>query len=192
MEFLQDADFWIGLVKIIWINIILSGDNAVVIALAARSLPPEQQRKAVLFGSGAAVVMLQTSGVCAPRRARALASKHTLGRLRQAAQSYSHAPASPALAKAANQRIGIQHPAKWLAPSPSSRSRRSSVSLRDERVQLHTTALPPGLRRFPTGALFRPPPSANVLGARGGQRPMGRRPLKPDLSRARESYVGGP
>ena len=57
MEFLQDADFWIGLVKIIWINIILSGDNAVVIALAARSLPPEQQRKAVLFGSGAAVVM---------------------------------------------------------------------------------------------------------------------------------------
>ena len=57
MEFLQDADFWIGLVKIIWINIILSGDNAVVIALAARSLPPEQQRKAVLFGSGAAVVL---------------------------------------------------------------------------------------------------------------------------------------
>jgi hypothetical protein len=31
------ADFWIGLVKIIWINIMLSGDNAVVIALAARS-----------------------------------------------------------------------------------------------------------------------------------------------------------
>jgi YjbE family integral membrane protein len=45
------------LVKIIWINIILSGDNAVVIALAARSLPPAQQRKAILFGSGAAVVL---------------------------------------------------------------------------------------------------------------------------------------
>ncbi|MBS0429995.1 MAG: TerC family protein [Proteobacteria bacterium] len=57
MEFLQSADFWIGLVKIIWINIILSGDNAVVIALAARSLPPEQQKKAILFGSGAAVVL---------------------------------------------------------------------------------------------------------------------------------------
>ena len=57
MEMLQDADFWIGLLKIIWINIILSGDNAVVIALAARSLPPEQQRKAILFGSGAAVVL---------------------------------------------------------------------------------------------------------------------------------------
>lgn len=57
MEFLQSGDFWIGLVKIVWINIILSGDNAVVIALAARALPPEQQRKAVLFGSGAAVVL---------------------------------------------------------------------------------------------------------------------------------------
>ena len=37
MDMLQDSDFWIGLIKIIWINIILSGDNAVVIALAARS-----------------------------------------------------------------------------------------------------------------------------------------------------------
>ncbi|RZI69316.1 MAG: TerC family protein [Variovorax sp.] len=57
MELLQSTDFWIGLVKIVWINIILSGDNAVVIALAARSLPPHQQQKAVLFGSGAAVVL---------------------------------------------------------------------------------------------------------------------------------------
>jgi YjbE family integral membrane protein len=57
MEMLQSTDFWIGLVKIIWINIILSGDNAVVIALAARSLPPEQQKKAIFFGSGAAVVL---------------------------------------------------------------------------------------------------------------------------------------
>lgn len=57
MEMLQSTEFWIGLVKIIWINIILSGDNAVVIALAARSLPPHQQRKAVLWGSGAAVIM---------------------------------------------------------------------------------------------------------------------------------------
>jgi len=57
MEMLQDVNFWIGLMKIIWINIILSGDNAVVIALAARSLPPHQQQKAILFGSGAAVVL---------------------------------------------------------------------------------------------------------------------------------------
>ena len=57
MEMLQNADFWIGLMKIVWINIILSGDNAVVIALAARSLPENQQRQAILFGSGAAVVL---------------------------------------------------------------------------------------------------------------------------------------
>ena len=57
MELLQSADFWIGLVKIIWINIILSGDNAVVIALAARSLPPTQQRKAIFWGTGAAVFL---------------------------------------------------------------------------------------------------------------------------------------
>ena len=57
MDYINHPDFWIGLVKIIWINIILSGDNAVVIALAARSLPPEQQRKAIMFGSGAAVVL---------------------------------------------------------------------------------------------------------------------------------------
>lgn len=57
MEFFQSSEFWIGLLKIIWINIILSGDNAVVIALAARSLPEEQQRKAIMFGSGAAVVL---------------------------------------------------------------------------------------------------------------------------------------
>jgi len=54
---LANTEFWVGLLKIIWINIILSGDNAVVIALAARSLPPQQQRFAILLGSGAAVVL---------------------------------------------------------------------------------------------------------------------------------------
>jgi YjbE family integral membrane protein len=49
--------FWIGLLKIIGVNLILSGDNAVVIALAARSLPQRQQKAAVLWGSGAAVAM---------------------------------------------------------------------------------------------------------------------------------------
>ena len=52
--------FWIGLAKIIGINIVLSGDNAVVIALAARSLPPAQQKKAIFWGSAAA--MLQSAG----------------------------------------------------------------------------------------------------------------------------------
>ena len=67
MEFLSTSDFWIGLVKIIWINIILSGDNAVVIALAARALPPVQQRRAILFGSGAAVVLRVVLTVVAAR-----------------------------------------------------------------------------------------------------------------------------
>jgi YjbE family integral membrane protein len=49
--------FWTGLLTIIWVNIILSGDNAVVIALAARSLPPHQQKKAVFWGAGAAVIL---------------------------------------------------------------------------------------------------------------------------------------
>src|ERR671923_2191356 len=54
---LASQAFWLGLLKIIGVNIILSGDNAVVIALAARSLPPHQQKKAVFWGAGAAVVM---------------------------------------------------------------------------------------------------------------------------------------
>lgn len=49
--------FWIGLLKIIGVNIILSGDNAVVIALAARSLPKKQQKQAVFWGAGAAIAM---------------------------------------------------------------------------------------------------------------------------------------
>jgi YjbE family integral membrane protein len=60
MEFLnelQTTAFWIGLWQIILVNIVLSGDNAVVIALAARSLPPHQQGKAIFWGAGAAVVM---------------------------------------------------------------------------------------------------------------------------------------
>jgi YjbE family integral membrane protein len=54
---ISDTAFWIALMQIIGVNIVLSGDNAVVIALAARSLPPKQQKQAVLWGSGAAVVM---------------------------------------------------------------------------------------------------------------------------------------
>jgi YjbE family integral membrane protein len=57
MEMLVHAAFWVGLGKIIWVNLLLSGDNAVVIALAARSLPPQQQKMAVMWGAGAAVVM---------------------------------------------------------------------------------------------------------------------------------------
>ncbi len=53
----DDPLFWTALLKIIGVNIVLSGDNAVVIALAARSLPPHQQKKAVIWGSGAAILM---------------------------------------------------------------------------------------------------------------------------------------
>jgi YjbE family integral membrane protein len=54
---LADPLFWTALAKIIGVNIVLSGDNAVVIALAARSLPPRQQRQAIRWGAGAAVVL---------------------------------------------------------------------------------------------------------------------------------------
>src|SRR6267143_103588 len=57
LEYLTSAEFWVGLAKIIGVNIILSGDNAVVIALAARSLPRKQQTQAIIWGSGAAIVM---------------------------------------------------------------------------------------------------------------------------------------
>ena len=49
-------DFLIPLLQIIGVNIVLSGDNAVVVALAARSLPPTLQKKAILWGTVAAVV----------------------------------------------------------------------------------------------------------------------------------------
>jgi YjbE family integral membrane protein len=57
MDILLHPDFWIGLLKIIWVNLLLSGDNAVVIALAARSLPPRQQKQAIFWGSGAAITL---------------------------------------------------------------------------------------------------------------------------------------
>ena len=50
-------EFWIPLGQILLVNIVLSGDNAVVIALAARSLPPQQQKLAIIWGSGAAIAM---------------------------------------------------------------------------------------------------------------------------------------
>ena len=54
---LSSAAFWAALGSIILANIVLSGDNAVVIALAARSLPPHQQKQAIFWGSAAAIVM---------------------------------------------------------------------------------------------------------------------------------------
>ncbi len=51
------SEFWGGLFAIVWVNILLSGDNAVVIALAARSLPPQQKKQAVIWGSVAAIAL---------------------------------------------------------------------------------------------------------------------------------------
>jgi YjbE family integral membrane protein len=57
MSMLSTPDFWVALMQIIMINIVLSGDNAVVIALACRDLPPAQQKKAIMFGSVGAIVL---------------------------------------------------------------------------------------------------------------------------------------
>jgi YjbE family integral membrane protein len=55
MPNLSDPIFWAALLQIIIIDIILSGDNAVVIALAVRRLPQHMQRRAVFWGTGAAI-----------------------------------------------------------------------------------------------------------------------------------------
>jgi len=49
--------FWVNLSKIIWINILLSGDNALVVAMACRSLQPRQRFWGMILGTMAAVVL---------------------------------------------------------------------------------------------------------------------------------------
>jgi len=49
--------FWSAFGSIVLANIVLSGDNAVVIAMAARTLKPEQRNKAIFWGSAAAIIM---------------------------------------------------------------------------------------------------------------------------------------
>ena len=51
------AQFWVAALEIIVINILLSGDNAVVIALACRNLPPKQRRWGVIWGAVGAIVL---------------------------------------------------------------------------------------------------------------------------------------
>ncbi len=57
MDILLTPAFWAALGSIILANVLLSGDNAVVIAMAARGLPANQQRRAIVLGSAAAIVM---------------------------------------------------------------------------------------------------------------------------------------
>ena len=54
---MQKPTFWLAVGKIIWINVLLSGDNALVIALACRGLQPRQRLWGMMLGAGAAVVL---------------------------------------------------------------------------------------------------------------------------------------
>jgi YjbE family integral membrane protein len=54
---MQQPAFWVAVGKIIWINVLLSGDNALVIALACRGLAPKQRLWGMVFGAAAAVVL---------------------------------------------------------------------------------------------------------------------------------------
>src|SRR5262245_52859906 len=51
------APFWIAVLQIIFVNIILSGDNAVVIAMACLTLPPKQRLWGMILGAGVAVLL---------------------------------------------------------------------------------------------------------------------------------------
>lgn len=55
ISYFMTGVFWLAMAKIVWINVLLSGDNAVVIALAARNLSPDRQKPAIIFGSLGAI-----------------------------------------------------------------------------------------------------------------------------------------
>jgi len=64
MEFFS-APWWSALLAIVLIDLVLAGDNAIVIALAARNLPPQLKKKAILWGTVGAIVVrsVMTIGV---------------------------------------------------------------------------------------------------------------------------------
>jgi YjbE family integral membrane protein len=55
---MAEPTFWLSVLQVIWINILLSGDNAVVIALACRGLPPRERLWGMIIGAGFASVLL--------------------------------------------------------------------------------------------------------------------------------------
>ena len=57
MDVLADPKFWVGLLEIGFLNLLLSGDNALVIALAVRALPPRQRMLGQIWGALGAVVL---------------------------------------------------------------------------------------------------------------------------------------
>ena len=54
---LASGAFWMAIGSVFWVNVLLSADNAVVIALAARGLPQAQRKTAIFWGSAAAIVL---------------------------------------------------------------------------------------------------------------------------------------
>jgi YjbE family integral membrane protein len=54
---IHHPQFWVALSKIVWINVLLSGDNALLVALACRGLEPRQRLWGMILGAGAAVVL---------------------------------------------------------------------------------------------------------------------------------------
>ena len=57
MEEFLTATFWIAVGQIILIDILLGGDNAVVIALACRGLPPKQRKRGIIYGTAGAIIL---------------------------------------------------------------------------------------------------------------------------------------
>jgi YjbE family integral membrane protein len=57
MEQFLTPEFWVAVGQIIMIDILLGGDNAVVIALACRKLPPAQRTKGIIWGTVGAIVL---------------------------------------------------------------------------------------------------------------------------------------
>ena len=57
MEQFLTPEFWVAVGQIIMIDILLGGDNAVVIALACRKLPPAQRTQGILWGTAGAIVL---------------------------------------------------------------------------------------------------------------------------------------
>ncbi len=53
----MDGEFWVHFLQIMMIDLLLSGDNAVVIGMACRGLPKEQQRRAVIYGTTGAILI---------------------------------------------------------------------------------------------------------------------------------------
>ena len=63
MEFFS-APWWSALLAIILIDLVLAGDNAIVIALAARNLPPHLQKKAIMWGTVGAIAVRSVMTIC--------------------------------------------------------------------------------------------------------------------------------